>query len=205
MLVAQPPWLAGSAAVEWSGERLWGTIFGFAGAALAAGGYICIRLIGKREHPLSVAMWWARGLGEGRQVCCAGMCGVKGLLAACATCCLILFGLHTSPTCLFFPSPPPARFHSAAFVSSVIPLSAGYPEPAVPLTPAQFGVLLGIACGSFGGSLLVNRAFQLELAAKASAVNFTQACAQVVHDLHLSNGKVWVSASVHNQRWLVVA
>lgn len=52
----QPPWLLGSAAVEWSHERLLGMVFGFAGAALAAGAYICIRLIGKREHPLTVAM-----------------------------------------------------------------------------------------------------------------------------------------------------
>ncbi|KAL4420523.1 hypothetical protein ABPG75_010179 [Micractinium tetrahymenae] len=122
LLVAQPPWLLGDSAVEWSHERLLGMVFGFAGAALAAGAYICIRLIGKREHPLTVAMY----------------------------------------------------FHCFAFLSSVIPLAAGYPEPAVLPSPVQLALLVGIACGSFGGNLLVNRAFQLELAAKASALNFSQ-------------------------------
>jgi drug/metabolite transporter (DMT)-like permease len=42
-LVAQP----GSAAVGWGRQRLWGMAFGFGGAVLAAGAYICIRLIGK--------------------------------------------------------------------------------------------------------------------------------------------------------------
>lgn len=46
LLVAQPPWLLGGAA-EWSHQRLLGTIFGVCGAALAAGAYACIRLIGK--------------------------------------------------------------------------------------------------------------------------------------------------------------
>lgn len=65
-------------------------------------------------------------------------------------------------------------FHCFAFVSAGLPLAAGYPEPAVLPSPLQAAMLLLIACGSFGGNLLVNRAFQLELAAKASAVNFTQ-------------------------------
>lgn len=52
----QPPWLLGGAAVEWSDERLMGMVFGFVGAALAAGAYICIHQIGRREHPLTVAM-----------------------------------------------------------------------------------------------------------------------------------------------------
>jgi len=47
VLVAQPPWLVGGAAVEWSHQRPLGTALGVASAALAAGAYICIRLIGK--------------------------------------------------------------------------------------------------------------------------------------------------------------
>lgn len=43
VMVAQP----GSAAVDWSRQRLLGMVFGFAGAVLAAGAYICIRQIGK--------------------------------------------------------------------------------------------------------------------------------------------------------------
>ncbi len=46
-LVAQPPWLAGSGGSEWGPQRALGTVFGFAGASLAAGAYICIRTIGK--------------------------------------------------------------------------------------------------------------------------------------------------------------
>lgn len=65
-------------------------------------------------------------------------------------------------------------FHLAALLSSAVPLAAGYPRPAVRPSPRECGVLLGIAAGSFGGNLLVNRAFQIELAARASAVNFMQ-------------------------------
>lgn len=65
-------------------------------------------------------------------------------------------------------------FHIFAFVSSAIPLAFGYPAPAVMPSWAEAALLLAIACGSFSGNLLVNRAFQLELAAKASAVNFSQ-------------------------------
>lgn len=55
-----------------------------------------------------------------------------------------------------------------------MPLAAGYPEPAVLPSPLQGLLMVCVAVGSFGGNLLVNRAFQLETAAKASAVNFTQ-------------------------------
>lgn len=82
----------------------------------------------------------------------------------------------TCPTChiLHRPTLPRRYFHIFAFVSSVIPLAFGYPAPAVLPSPLEAALLLAIACGSFGGNLLVNRAFQLELAAKASAVNFAQ-------------------------------
>ena len=73
-----------------------------------------------------------------------------------------------------FHTPPelPAGF---AFLSAAIPLACGYPEPAVAPTLPQAALLLAIACGSFGGNLLVNRAFQLEPGARASAINFSQA------------------------------
>ncbi|EFN59580.1 hypothetical protein CHLNCDRAFT_132944 [Chlorella variabilis] len=118
VMVAQP----GSAAVDWSRQRLLGMVFGFAGAVLAAGAYICIRQIGKREHPLTIAMY----------------------------------------------------FHTFSFLGSVVPLCLGYPQPAVLPSPVQAVLLLLLAACSFTANLLVNRAFQIELAAKASAVNFSQ-------------------------------
>lgn len=56
-LVAQPPWLVGGH-VEWGRERLMGTLFGLAGATLAAGAYTCIRTIGKREAAITIAMYF---------------------------------------------------------------------------------------------------------------------------------------------------
>lgn len=46
VLVAQPPWLLGGGA-RWSHARMLGTVFGVCGAVLAAGAYLCIRMIGK--------------------------------------------------------------------------------------------------------------------------------------------------------------
>lgn len=81
---------------------------------------------------------------------------------------------HAEPPCCTAHSLPCRYFHIFAFFSSVIPLAFGYPAPAVLPSALEAALLLAIACGSFGGNLLVNRAFQLELAAKASAVNFAQ-------------------------------
>lgn len=47
-------------------------------------------------------------------------------------------------------------FHIFAFVSSAIPLALGYPAPAVLPSALEAVLLLGIACGSFGGNLLVS-------------------------------------------------
>jgi hypothetical protein len=48
----------------------------------------------------------------------------------------------------------PPRFHAAAFATAIVPLAAGYSEPAVLPSGTQAALLLGIACGSFGGNLL---------------------------------------------------
>lgn len=65
-------------------------------------------------------------------------------------------------------------FHTFSFLGSVVPLCLGYPQPAVLPSPVQAVLLLLLAACSFTANLLVNRAFQIELAAKASAVNFSQ-------------------------------
>lgn len=74
-------------------------------------------------------------------------------------------------------------FHLCALVSSAIPLALSYPLPAWLLFPLEMLLMLCIAVGSFGGNLLVNRAFQLGRGAKTSAVNFTQARALLVPPL----------------------
>ena len=51
-------------------------------------------------------------------------------------------------------------FHIFAFVSSAVPLALGYPAPAVLPSPLEAALLLGIACGSFGGNLLVSDHFK---------------------------------------------
>ncbi|KAI3429294.1 hypothetical protein D9Q98_005390 [Chlorella vulgaris] len=118
VMVAQP----GSAAVDWSQRRLLGMAFGFTAALLAAGAYICIRQIGKREHSLTVAFY----------------------------------------------------FHIHSVIFSIIPLSLGYPHFAVLPNLLDAALLLLLAVCSFVANLLVSRALQIELAAKATALNFTQ-------------------------------
>lgn len=67
-------------------------------------------------------------------------------------------------------------FHTATLVLSVIPLAAHWPQ--APNMPAatDWGLLVGVGATSFAGQLLLTRGFQLENAAKASSVNFTQVC-----------------------------
>ena len=74
-------------------------------------------------------------------------------------------------------------FHIAALLTAAVPLAVGYPQRAVAPTPPQATLLLGIAACSFSGNLLINRAFQIELAAKASAVNFSQVSRQLCLEL----------------------
>ena len=52
---------------------------------------------------------------------------------------------------------------------------SGYPDPAVVPAATDSALLLAIAVFSFVGQICLNRGFQLEVAAKASAVNYTQA------------------------------
>lgn len=65
-------------------------------------------------------------------------------------------------------------FHTSAFVSSIVPLCLGYPNPAVFPSLKDWICLIGIACSSFFANLLLSRGFQLEPAAKASAINYLQ-------------------------------
>lgn len=66
-------------------------------------------------------------------------------------------------------------FHGAAVVASVPPLLFGYPAPLLLPLAKDWGFLLIIAVLSFINQMCLNRGFQLEVAAKASAVNYTQA------------------------------
>ena len=67
-------------------------------------------------------------------------------------------------------------FHGLAVVAAILPLSFGYPNPAVAPTFKEWGLLLAI--NSFVNQIALNRGFQLELAVRASAVNYTQVCLQ---------------------------
>ena len=99
-----------------------GTVFGIVSAFCAAGAFIAIRKIGRREPALVMSVW----------------------------------------------------FHSTALVSSLVPLSIGYPSSAV-WPGAVDAINLGsIAITSFFGQMVLSRGFQLQSAAKASAINLTQ-------------------------------
>ena len=65
-------------------------------------------------------------------------------------------------------------FHSVACLTSIVPMLIGVPRP--PTVPGWLGCLamLGVGCCSFSAQLLLNRGFQLELAARAAAYNYTQ-------------------------------
>ncbi|DBA70397.1 TPA: hypothetical protein ACH3X2_011812 [Trebouxia sp. C0005] len=65
-------------------------------------------------------------------------------------------------------------FHSLAVVGAILPLSLGYPSPPVLPTFKEWVPLLAIAACSCVNQVCLNRGFQLEVAAKASAVNYTQ-------------------------------
>lgn len=67
-------------------------------------------------------------------------------------------------------------FHSLAVLGSILPLAFGYPSPPVVPTVREWSLLLAIAAFSFVNQICLNRGFQLEVAAKASAVNYTQVC-----------------------------
>lgn len=50
--------VGGGAGEDPAARRAWGVTFGVASAFLAAGAYLSIRLIGKKETPLTVAVWF---------------------------------------------------------------------------------------------------------------------------------------------------
>lgn len=59
-------------------------------------------------------------------------------------------------------------------VASAPMLAFGYPDSAVLPIAKDWGFLMCIAVLSFINQMCLNRGFQLEVAAKASAVNYTQ-------------------------------
>ena len=65
-------------------------------------------------------------------------------------------------------------FHATSLASCVVPLLISYPSPAVWPSPADSAILLAIAVSSFFGQMMLSRGFQLQAAAKASAINLTQ-------------------------------
>ncbi|GAB4823829.1 hypothetical protein N2152v2_010875 [Parachlorella kessleri] len=125
VLVAQPPFVFGSATEGhegWTQERTIGMGYAILGALLTSCAYIVIRIIGRREPPLVLAM----------------------------------------------------SFHTAGMVGTGIPPLFGKPSPAVMPSPLDCVWLLSIGLTSFAAQLLLNRGFQIEVAVKASAVNYTQ-------------------------------
>ncbi|GIL67344.1 hypothetical protein Vafri_20748 [Volvox africanus] len=65
-------------------------------------------------------------------------------------------------------------FHVSAAATSLVPLAAGVPAPAVWPKGVQWALLLGVSSCSFWGQILIGRSFQLLNAARASAINLTQ-------------------------------
>ena len=65
-------------------------------------------------------------------------------------------------------------FHATSLASCIVPLLISYPSPAVWPSPADSAILLEIAVTSFFGQMVLSRGFQLQAAAKASAINLTQ-------------------------------
>lgn len=72
-------------------------------------------------------------------------------------------------------------FHFIAVFASILPLAFGYPRP--PVLPAlkDWVPLVAISTASFINQICLNRGFQLEVAAKASAMNYTQVCTDILH------------------------
>ena len=67
-------------------------------------------------------------------------------------------------------------FHFIAVFASILPLVFGYPRPPVLPGLKDWPPLLAIAATSYVNQICLNRGFQLEVAAKASAMNYTQVC-----------------------------
>ena len=65
-------------------------------------------------------------------------------------------------------------FHTCSACTSAVPLALGVPHPAVLPSPRAALCLAGVAATSFAAQLLLNRGFQLESAARASAFNYSQ-------------------------------
>lgn len=65
-------------------------------------------------------------------------------------------------------------FHATAATTSSVPLAVGWPQPAVLPSGHDVALLLGVAASSFCGQILLNRGFQVQPAAIASAINCTQ-------------------------------
>ena len=65
-------------------------------------------------------------------------------------------------------------FHSTGLASSIIPLLASYPSSAVWPSAVDDVILMSVAATSFFAQMVLSRGFQLQSAAKASAINLTQ-------------------------------
>lgn len=65
-------------------------------------------------------------------------------------------------------------FHCTSLLSSSVPLACRWPQAPVLPTPLQFAQLCTVALASFAGQLLITRGFQLEVASKVAAVNYSQ-------------------------------
>lgn len=65
-------------------------------------------------------------------------------------------------------------FHLVALITSAVPLVLGIPQPAVWPEVRAWLALLSIGACSFVAQLLLNRGFQLQRAALASALSFSQ-------------------------------
>lgn len=121
LLLVHPPFLFGGHQ-DWGYARSMGVVAGLVSSCLCAAAFLCIRMIGKEEPALVVALW----------------------------------------------------FHTATLVVSSLPLAVGWPQPAVAMSGAEWGLLLSVAGTSFMGQLLMTRGFQLMPASRASSINMTQ-------------------------------
>ncbi|KAG1666636.1 hypothetical protein FOA52_005845 [Chlamydomonas sp. UWO 241] len=65
-------------------------------------------------------------------------------------------------------------FHTTGLVTSVIPLTIGWPDKPVLPGPADAACLFLIGLTSFSGQITLSRGFQVQPAAMASAINFLQ-------------------------------
>ena len=65
-------------------------------------------------------------------------------------------------------------FHTTAMFSSVPPMAASWPEPAVWPSAVNWVILIAISFTSFAGQMMLTRGFQLQSGARASGLNMTQ-------------------------------